>query len=156
MNAPQAGEPAPKVTLTGPDGAVSLPDASVDGPLALLFFQEAGTPGCDAQLRRFRDDYDLLHELGARLVAISTDSPAAQERFRDTLAAPFPLLSDPDGGAARAYGVYDEASRRANRAVFVIDAAGVVRLALPWYSPQSSEQFQQVFAALGLEPGAGF
>lgn len=155
MNAPEVGERAPMVTLDGPEGAVSLPDPAAEGPLALLFFQEASTPGCETQLRRFADDYDLLQELGARLVAISTDPADAQARFRDALAAPFPLLSDASGAAARAYGVYDEASGRANRAVFVIED-GAVTLAIPWYSPQSSEQFQQVFAALGLEPGAGF
>jgi peroxiredoxin len=152
----EAGDRAPDITLEGPDGPVRLADALADGPLVLAFFQEANTPACDAEVRGFASEYDLVRELGGRVLALSTDPPEAQRRFAEHLSAPFPLLSDPDGGAARAFGVYDESGRRAHRAVFVIGEDGVVRLAIPWYNPQNSTQFQEVFAALGLEPGAGF
>ena len=41
----------------------------------------------------------------------------------------FPLLSDfePKGGVARTYGVYREHEGTTERALFVIDAAGVIR-----------------------------
>jgi peroxiredoxin (alkyl hydroperoxide reductase subunit C) len=41
----------------------------------------------------------------------------------------FPLLSDfePKGAVARAYGVYNQADGTSERALFVIDGAGVVR-----------------------------
>ncbi|MGH2598665.1 MAG: peroxiredoxin family protein [Dehalococcoidia bacterium] len=152
----EPGDHVPDLTLEGPDGPVRLADALADGPLVLAFFQEANTPACDAEVRGFASEYDLVRELGGRVLAVSTDPPEAQRRFAEDLSAPFPLLSDPDGAAARAFGVYDEAGRRANRAVFVIGEDGVVRLAIPWYNPQNSTQFQEVFTALGLEPGAGF
>ncbi|MGH2583700.1 MAG: peroxiredoxin family protein [Dehalococcoidia bacterium] len=152
----EPGDHVPDLTLEGPDGPVRLADALADGPLVLAFFQEANTPACDAEVRGFASEYDLVRELGGRVLAVSTDPPEAQRRFAEDLSAPFPLLSDPDGAAARAFGVYDEAGRRANRAVFVIGEDGVVRLAIPWYNPQNSAQFEEVFAALGLEPGAGF
>lgn len=152
----EAGDRAPDVTLEGPDGRVRLADALKDGPIVLAFFQEASTPACDAEVRGFASEYDLVQELGGRVLAVSTDPPEAQRAFAESLSAPFPLLTDEDGAAARAFGVYDEANRRAQRAVFVIGEDGTVRLAIPWYNPQNSAQFQEVFAALGLELGAGF
>jgi peroxiredoxin len=156
MLPPQPGERAPDFTLEGPTGPVTLTDLLGAAPLILLFFQEANTPACDTQLRAFVNEQELIGELGARVMAVSTDPADAQRRFAGTLGAPFPILTDTDGGAARAYGVLDEASGRAQRAVFVISPDGVVMHAQPWYNPANSSQFEEVFAALGLEPGAGF
>jgi peroxiredoxin Q/BCP len=150
------GDRIPDVTLEGPDGMLRLSDALRDGPLVLAFFQEANTPTCDAEVRGFVSEYDLVQELGGRVLAVSTDPQETQQRFAESVSAPFPVLTDPDGAAARAFDVYDETSHRARRAVFVIGDDGTVRLAIPWYNPQNSAQFQEVFAALGLEPGAGF
>jgi peroxiredoxin Q/BCP len=156
MTAPQTGDRAPDVTLEGPDGPVRLSETYAQGPVVLAFFQEANTPTCDAEVRGFCTEYDLVKELGGRVVAVSTDPQEEQRRFAASLNAPFPVLTDPDGAAARAFGVYDETSRRAARAVFVIGEDGVVRLAIPWYNPQNATQFEEVFAALGLQPDAGF
>jgi peroxiredoxin Q/BCP len=150
------GDRVPDITLNGPDGAVRLADVMREGPLVLAFFQEANTPACDAEVRGFATEYDLVQELGARVLAVSTDPQEQQQRFAESVAAPFPVLTDEDGAAARTFGVYDETSGRAHRAVFVIGEDGTVKLAIPWYNPQNSTQFQEVFAALGLEPGAGF
>lgn len=145
----EANDQAPDFTLAGPDGPLTLAYALAAGPVILLFFQEADTPTCEAQLRGFAADHDLVRELGARVLAISTDPPETQARFAATLAAPFTLLSDLDGAVARAYGVLDEASGRSQRAAFVIRADGTVALAIPWYNPRNASQFEQVFLALG-------
>lgn len=151
MTAPTVGDRAPQITLALADGPAALHELLRDGPLALLFFTEANTPTCDAQVRAFATEYDLIRDLGARVVAISTDTAADQARFAQTLAAPFPIVSDPTGEAARAFGVFDDHSRRSARAVFVIDADGIVRSAQPWYNPANSAQLSEVFGALGLE-----
>jgi peroxiredoxin len=148
---PKEGERAPDLHLESRDGPVTLAEALREGPLVLLFFQEASTPLCDAELRGFAADHDLLRELGAHVLAVSTDPRAARDRFSEQIQAPFAIAGDPDGATARAYGVYDEGSKRANRAVFVIGEDGTITLARPWYNPQNSAQFQQVFAALGLD-----
>ena len=156
MTTPQTGDRAPDVTLEGPSGPVRLSEAYAEGPVVLAFFQEASTPTCEAEVRGFCTEYDLVKELGGRVLAVSTDPQEAQQRFAESLDAPFPVLTDPNGAAARAFGVYDETSRRAARAVFVIGEDGVVRLAIPWYNPQNATQFEEVFTALGLQPDAGF
>lgn len=150
MPAPGVGERAPDFTLEGTDGPVRLAEALAAGPVVVAFYQEDDTPGCRTQLTAFRDDYDLLRELGARVLAISTDPLDSHRAFAERLAPPFPLLSDEGGAVARAYGVYDEHERRAHRAVFVIGPDGLVRESIPWYNPANPSQFEQVFRALGL------
>jgi peroxiredoxin Q/BCP len=143
------GDAAPDFTLPGTAGQVHLADVLKTGPVIVSFYQEDNTPTCSTQLASFRDDYDVVRELGAGLLAISTDSVEAHRRFQASLSPPFPLLADSDGTVARAYGVYDEVSRRARRAVVVIGSDGVIQLALPWYNPSNTAQYEQVFAALG-------
>jgi peroxiredoxin Q/BCP len=133
VTAPQEGERAPDFTLPGTDGEVHLADALAGGPVVVAFYQEDDTPACRTQLTAFRDDYDLLRELGARVLAISTDPLPSHQAFAERLAAPFPLLADESGEVARAYGVYDEDERRARRAVFVVGEDGAIRLSIPWY-----------------------
>ncbi|MFN8558740.1 MAG: peroxiredoxin [Dehalococcoidia bacterium] len=151
MTVPAVGDQAPDFALQGTDGAVRLSAALTDGPVVLAFYQEDDTPGCRTQLTAFRDDYDLVRDLGARVLAVSTDTLDSHRVFADRLGPPFPLLADSDGAVARLYGVYDEAERRARRAVFVIGTDGTVRLSIPWYTPGNPSQFEQVFRALGLE-----
>lgn len=149
------GDRAPDITLDGPDGPLRLADALTDGSVVLVFFQEAGTPACAAELRAFGVDYDLIRELGARVLAVSTDAREEQRSFAETLSLPFPVLTDHDAVAARAFDVYDPTSRRARRAVFVIGGDGVIRHAIPWFNPQNATQLGDVFIALGLTPDAG-
>jgi peroxiredoxin Q/BCP len=44
----------------------------------------------------------------AAVVGVSKDSPAALARWKEKLGLPFPLLSDPDAGVQKAYGVWKE------------------------------------------------
>lgn len=151
MNAPVVGDRAPPIMLALADGPTALRDLVRAGPVAVLFFAEASTPTCDAQLRTFVTDYDLVRDLGAQVVAISTDTAADQARFAQVLAAPFPIVSDPTGEAARAFGVFDTQTKRSVRAVFVIGRDGVVLSAHPWYNPTNPTQVSEVFRALGAE-----
>lgn len=150
MSAPAAGEPAPDFTLPSTSGEVRLSDVLREGPVILVFYVEDATPGCRTQLGALREDYDLVRELGARVLAVSTDPLASHEMFAAQITPPFPLLSDEGGAVARVYGVYDEAERRARRSVFVIDPDGHVRLSLPWFNTANTAQYEQIFRALGL------
>ena len=149
-----AGQPLPNPTLHGPDGPARLHDFLADGPLLVLFYQEDATPTCTTQLCAFRDDFELLDELGASVVAISADDPASHERFRDAQQLPYPLLSDPDLSAATAFGVADPATRRSRRAAFVAQPDGRIALAIPFYQPANLDHFEAVFTALGLDLSA--
>ena len=134
-----------------PDTGLNLRSFLGDGPLLVLFYTEAETPLCTQQLCAFRDDEEMILELDASIVAISSDTPDVLEQFRRGHLLPFPLLSDPDLEAADAFGVADAANKRAQRAAFVADADGVVQLAIPFYQPNNLDDYQRIFQALGLD-----
>ncbi|HEY7294785.1 MAG TPA: peroxiredoxin family protein [Dehalococcoidia bacterium] len=148
-----AGQHAPPFTLPALDGSASVPDPA-GRRLVVMFFQEAGTPTCTTQVLSLAQEAELLGELGAAALFISTDPLARLRDFAATLPAGVRLASDGDGAVAKRYGVYDESNRRAQRAAFVVEPQGTLGLALPWYNPLNSEQLAQIFAALGLEAGA--
>lgn len=149
---PEAGDLAPDFMLSGTMGEVRLSELLREGPVVLLFYVEDNTPSCTRQVESFRDEYETLSELGARVVAVSADPLPVHERFVDRLGGlPFPLLADPDLEVARLYGVADEQFKRAGRAVFVIDRDGTVKERFVPYSVASTEHFLAVFEAIGLD-----
>ncbi len=134
-----------------PDTNLSLLRYLGDGPLLILFYTEANTPLCTQQLCAFRDDYEMVRELKADVVAISSDSSDDHQQFSAEHYFPFLLLSDPDLDAASAFGVADLATKRAQRAAFVANPDGTIALAIPFYQPNNLDHYQQVFEALGLD-----
>lgn len=68
-----------------------------------------------------------FEELDAQILGISLDSVKEQKVFHEKQKLNFPLLSDPDGSAARKYGVLPKKASYPNRATFVIDPKGVLR-----------------------------
>lgn len=58
---------------------------------------------------------------------VSLDSEEKNRSFAEALGANFPLLSDPDGQVAKAYGVLGLTRLFAKRRTFYIDEEGVIR-----------------------------
>ena len=150
MSALTRGDPLPNPTLQQADGTIELHELLGGGPLLVLFYREDATPSCTTQLCAFRDEWELIAELGAAVAAISADGVESQRRFAEAQGFPFPLFSDPELAAARAFGVADEAAKRSERAAFVAGADGVIRLAIPFYQPANLDHFRAVFEALGV------
>ncbi|HZU77171.1 MAG TPA: redoxin domain-containing protein [Dehalococcoidia bacterium] len=146
---PEVGERIETFELAGLDGPVRVPDPQGRRTL-LMFFQEAGTPTCSTQVQSVASEAPLLDELGAIAVCVSTDPPEALQRFRANLNGQVVLAQDEGGELARRFGVYDDVSRRAQRAAFVIDPDGTLLKAIPWYNPMHADQLASLFEALGL------
>ncbi len=151
MSELRSGELAPDFVLDSTDGQVRLSDLRGSKAL-LIFYQEDNTPTCTTQVSAFADDFDVLQELGVRVVAISADGLDAHERFVDKLGGvPFPLASDATLEVARMYDVVDDTGKRTRRAVFVLDSEGRIALAIPWYNPSNFEQYEEIYRALGMD-----
>jgi peroxiredoxin Q/BCP len=58
---------------------------------------------------------------------VSLDPPDRNAEFSEAHGGGFPVLSDPTGETARAYGVLDEERRFTRRVTFFIDRQGVLR-----------------------------
>ena len=72
----------------------------------------------------FRDATERFAGKNAQVLGVSMDDLDTQTRFAQSLKLPFPLLADPRGEAAEAYGIKNGAY--ANRATFVIGPDGKV------------------------------
>jgi peroxiredoxin len=61
------------------------------------------------------------------VIGISANAPFSQKAFADFAKLNHALLSDQSGKVMKAYGVYREEQRTANRSYFIIDKEGIVR-----------------------------
>ncbi|MBI4199900.1 MAG: redoxin domain-containing protein [Chloroflexi bacterium] len=149
---PEIGEGAPDFILPSTEGTLRLSEFAPDKKVVLAFYVEDSTPGCSLELASLKEEYATLEELGAEVVAISTDSMDSHQQFCDAVGGyPFPLASDVGGAVAQTYGVWDAESKRSHRAIFVLDERRTIIHAIPWYQPGNPSQLLEVFQALGLE-----
>jgi peroxiredoxin len=123
------GTPAPAFTLPqSSHAAVSLAD--VRGRRVILVFYPADwEPVSQEQLTLYQDHLARFGQLGAVLLAVSTDQFWCHRAFARAAGLAYPLLADahPQGAVTRAYGVYDEQAGASARALFVLDEAGIIR-----------------------------
>jgi len=124
-----AGTPAPDFTLpVTPDQHISL--AELRGrPVILAFYPADWSPVCGDQMALYNQVLPEFTRLGAELLGISVDGSWCHRAFAEDRHLHFPLLADfePKGDVARRYGVYREAEGTSERALFVIDAEGIIR-----------------------------
>ncbi len=103
---PQVGDSAPKFRLASDDGSsVALADFAGKW-VVLYFYPKDNTPGCTVEARDFSSAVGALQKRGAVVLGVSKDSVQSHCSFRDKIGIRFPLLSDPELTAHRAYGVW--------------------------------------------------
>jgi peroxiredoxin len=124
-----AGVPAPDFTLPDASGRpVRLSDYRGQ-PVVLVFYPLDWSPGCSQQLDLYQAELDEFKKRGAQILAVSVDSLYSHGAWAAVRGLRFPLLSDfaPKGDVARAYHVWREQDGFSERALYVIDADGVIR-----------------------------
>ena len=82
-------------------------------------------------MAEYRDLYDGIRQAGADVAAVAVDQPKSSAAVREELKLPYPILCDTQRTLVKSWGVYNEKEKGgiAETSVFVIDRAGVVRLA---------------------------
>ena len=95
----------------------------------LVFYPADWSPVCGDQLTLYNEVLPLFEEHRAQVLAVSVDGKWSHRAFAENRNLEFPLLTDfePKGAVARLYGVYDAENGVARRALFVVDAEGVIR-----------------------------
>jgi peroxiredoxin len=124
-----AGTPAPDFSLRStPDQSLSLTDFRGQ-PVILAFYPADWSPVCGDQMSLYNEMLPEFQELGAALVGISVDGAWCHAAFSKDRKLHFPLLADfePKGEVARLYGVYRHGDGVTERALFVIDAEGIIQ-----------------------------
>jgi len=125
----QTGTAAPDFALQDQSGA-TLTLAQLRGkPVVLAFYPADWSPVCSDQMALYNEVLTLLTDLGAQLVGLSVDSHWCHAAFAENRRLRFPLLADfePKGAVARSFGAYRDEDGTSERALFVIDSAGVIR-----------------------------
>jgi thioredoxin-dependent peroxiredoxin len=122
----EVGQKAPDFSLKDSEGrVVTLAGLLSLGPVMLAFFPKAFTGGCTHELRAYTEQQGEIESRGAQLVAISTDDEPTLARFKASLGAAFPFLSDPGGDVASRYGGVSLGT--ANRITVTIGQDGVIK-----------------------------
>ena len=123
------GSDAPDFELPStPDQTVSL-DELRGRPVILAFYPEDWSPVCSDQMALYQELLPEFQKFNAQLVGISVDGIWCHLAFASDRNLHFPLLADfePKGEVARAYQVYRAKEGTSERALYVIDADGIVR-----------------------------
>lgn len=136
----RVGDPAPDFSLlSGTGEQISLHDF-LGTTVVLYFYPKDDTPSCTIEACGFRDASGPLAQAGAIVLGVSSDPPAAHQRFSRRYGLPFRLLSDQDGAVQRAYGVHRPILGRLpivgrllgpKRRTFLIDASGRIKALFP-------------------------
>ena len=120
---------APDFELTANDGKrIALRDYR-GSPVILAFYPADWSRVCGDQMALYNEVLPEFERYGARLLGISVDGMWCHRAFGENRKLHFPLLADfePKGEVARRYGVYRSSDGTTERALFVIDADGIVR-----------------------------
>lgn len=108
---------------------VSLADIRSAGQWAILVFYPADfTFVCPTELADLAEEHAKLEKLGARVIAVSTDTKFAHMMWRNTEGllknVRYTLAADTTGAVSRLFGVYDAATGLALRGTFMINPEG--------------------------------
>ncbi len=121
----------------------------------LAFYPGAFTGVCTKEMCTFRDSMQTLQGAGAQIVGISVNDPFANKGFADVNNLQFPLLSDYTREIIRKYDVVQvdfaglKGHNTAKRAVFILDAKGVVRYKWVSEDPGKEPNYEEVKNQLG-------
>jgi len=129
MTALKADTFAQNFTLAStPSQRVSLSELR-GKPVVLVFYPADWSPVCGDQLALYNELLPEFSEFEAQIVGISVDGIWCHLAFAKDRRLRMPLLADfePKGAVAKMYGVYNEESGEAERALFVIDSNGLIR-----------------------------
>jgi peroxiredoxin (alkyl hydroperoxide reductase subunit C) len=127
--------------------------------LVLLFYPADFASVSPSELLAFSRSAPDFQEAGADVLAISTDGVHCHQAFIEFVLGRinFPLASDTTLTVSRAYGVLREDDGVAQRALFIVDPAGIVRYEVvhDLDTGRSVEEVLRVLQALATEAPCG-
>jgi len=141
---------APPLKLPSTDGTFFDLASARGAPVVIFFYPKDNTPGCTTEASGFRDHCEAFAKAGASIYGISRDSLKSHASFRNKLALPFELLSDPDETACLAWDVmkmknmYGKQVRGIERSTFVVASDGTIAKA--WRGVKVPGHVEEVLA----------
>ena len=148
------GSKAPVFTLKSKnaDGLVDVTLPAAGKPTVILFFPLAFTGVCTSELCSVSQGLAAYSAVGAEVIAISVDSPFAQEAWAQKESIGLTIVSDLNKEATNAYdvlfkgiaGIGDSSAR----AAFVVDKDGVIQYSEQTPTPKDLPNFEAIQAKL--------
>ena len=154
----EAGQPAPDFTLPDQNGEPFTLSSTRGSKVILYFYGEASTPACTTQACDFRDNLDVLTAAGYRVIGISRDKLAANQKFVADEHLTQTILSDTDRTVHGLYGTFGEKKLYGRivhgvlRATFVLDENGTI--VMPLYNIKATGHVAMLLKKLNLAPSA--
>jgi peroxiredoxin (alkyl hydroperoxide reductase subunit C) len=131
------GKKAPNIVGTAVEQGIVKPFSLADylGRTVVLFFYPRDfSYVCPTELLAFQDCIADFNDRNTAVIGCSVDAPDAHTAWLQkprteggVCGVTYPLIADATYTIARSYGVFDEDKRLANRALFIIDADGIVQ-----------------------------
>lgn len=145
----EVGQVAPDFTLWNQDKQQVTLSALKGKNVLLAFFPLAFTGTCTKELCSLRDTIKTYEDLNAEVYGISVDSIFSLGKFRAEQNLNFPLLSDFNKEASKAFDcLYDtfvvDMKGVSKRSAFVIDKEGIVRYAEVLETPTDIPNFDAI------------
>lgn len=147
------GQTAPDATLfMTPKETARISDFR-GRPVVLLFFPLAFSGVCTEEMCSMAEDYSAYASLGAEVIGISVDSPYTNQKFAEACNATFPIASDFNREATRAFGVLRPTlgiglENVSERAAFVLAGNGEVVYSWVGENPGVMPDFNDIRAAV--------
>ena len=144
------GDVAPGFELPDTELKMRNLDEFKGGKIVLSFIVAASSPVCEVELCTFRDSWQKISDLGAKIISISNDGPFANKAFAEKHNFNFPLLADYNSQTIRDYDVlmqdllHIKDYNAAKRSVFVIMEDG--KIGYKWVSedPLKEPNYEEI------------
>jgi peroxiredoxin len=142
----------PAIDFTLPDaGSQPVKLSAYRGKnVVLAFYPGDWTPVCTSEMALMQETLEDIHGYDAEVLGVSCDSSSSHRAWAEDQHLTFPLLSDfwPHGAVSRQYGVFREKEGFSERALFFIDASGVLRESWVSEDPAVAPGLNIIFGAL--------
>ena len=147
------GQPAPEFSLRDNQKNVVTLTEQRGRNVLLLFFPVAFTSTCTKELCDVRDNITFYNDSHAQVYGISVDALFSLNKFKEEQNLNFPLLSDFNKEASRAYETiyenwFNDMKGVSKRSAFVIDREGIVRYAEVLENASDVPDFEAIQACL--------
>jgi mycoredoxin-dependent peroxiredoxin len=123
------GDRAPDFDLADAGGGrIRLSDYRGRSNVLLVFHPFAWTGVCTEEAHDLQENLAAFRAANTEVLLVACEPPPARQAWKQEIGADYLFPSDfwPHGEAARAYGVFDEATGAPVRGTFLIDKDGIV------------------------------
>ncbi|MEY4191985.1 MAG: hypothetical protein RJA00_216 [Bacteroidota bacterium] len=149
----QVGSPAPQFTLFNSEKQEVSLSQFLGKNVVILFYPQAFTSVCTAELCSMRDNLKDYEALNAEVLAISVDSVFTLDNWKTQQGYNFQMLSDFNKEVSTAYETIYETfafgmKGVSKRSAFVVDAVGVIQHAEVLDNAGEMPDLEQIKAVL--------